>query len=81
MASDKALQKADLSLLRLADGTLTVRLSGEWKLGKQLPQGEELRGKIESAETVSRLTFDTQAMTGWDSGLITFLMYIIDLGS
>jgi phospholipid/cholesterol/gamma-HCH transport system permease protein len=81
VASDKALQKADLSLLRLADGTLTVRLSGEWKLGKQLPQGEELRGKIESAETVSRLTFDTQAMTGWDSGLITFLMDIIDLGS
>jgi len=81
VASDKALQKADLSLLRLADGTLTVRLSGEWKLGTQLPQGEELRGKIKSAETISRVTFDTQAMTGWDSGLITFLLDIIEIGS
>jgi phospholipid/cholesterol/gamma-HCH transport system permease protein len=79
--SDKALKKAELSLLRLADATLTVRLSGEWKLGKQLPQGEELRGKIESSDTVSRITIDTQAMTGWDSGLITFLLSIIEIGS
>jgi hypothetical protein len=36
-------QKAGLTLLRLADATLTVRLPGEWKLEKQLPQGDEFR--------------------------------------
>ena len=74
-------QKAELTLLRPLDATLIVRLSGEWKLGRQLQQSEKFRREIESAGTVSRITFDTQAMTGWDSGLITFLMRIIEIGS
>ena len=74
-------QKAGLIMLRLPDATLTVRLSGEWKLGRQLPQREEFLRRIESAETVSRITFDTLAMTGWDSSLITFLLDIIEIGS
>ncbi len=81
VVSDTALQKAELTLFRLPDSTLTVRVSGEWKLGRQLPEGEEFRRRIESAGTVSRITFDTKAMTGWDSGLITFLMSILELGS
>ena len=74
-------QKAELTLLRLPDATLTVRLTGEWKLGRQLPQGEEFQRRIGPADTVSRITFDTQAMRGWDSGLIIFLMHIIEIGS
>ncbi len=81
MVSDTVGQKAELTLLRLPDSTLTVRLSGEWKSGRQLPQGEDFRRQIESAGTVSRITFDTQAMTGWDSGLITFLLDITEIGS
>ncbi len=73
--------KAELTLVRLPDSTLTVRISGEWKLGRQLPQGEEFRSQIESVETVSRITFNTQAMTGWDSGLITLLLEIMEIGS
>ncbi|HET6363864.1 MAG TPA: ABC transporter permease [Nitrospirota bacterium] len=81
MVSDTALQKAELTLLRLPDAILAVRLSGEWKLGGQLPQGEDFRRQIKSTETFSRIIFDTQAMTGWDSGLMTFLMDIIEIGS
>lgn len=81
MVSDTALQKAELTLLRLPDAILAVRLSGEWKLGRQLPQGEDFRRQIKSTETVSRIIFDTQAMTGWDSGFMTFLMDIIEIGS
>ncbi len=81
MVSDTALKKAELTVLRLPDSTLSVRLSGEWKLGRQLPQREEFRRRIGSADTVRRITFDTQAMTGWDSGLIIFLMHIVDVGS
>lgn len=81
-AGDMQLEgKAELTLVGLPDATLTVRLSGEWKLGRQLPQGEEFRRRIESAEKVSRITFDTQAVTGWDSGLITFLLDITEIGS
>ena len=81
MVSDTARQKAELTLLRLPDATLVVRLSGEWKLGRQLPQGEEVRDQIGSSDTVSRISIDSQAVTGWDSGLITFLMTIIEIGS
>ncbi len=81
MASDNSLQKAELTLLRLPDAILAVHISGEWKLGRQLPQIEDFRRQIESRETVSRIIFDTQAMTGWDSGLMTFLMDIIEIGS
>src|SRR5512139_3150630 len=81
-AGDMQLEgKAELTLVSLLDATLTVRLSGEWKLGRQLPHGEEFRRQIESAGTVSRITFDTQAVTRWDSGLITFLLNILDIGS
>ena len=81
MVSDTARQKAELTLLRLPDATLVVRLSGEWKLGRQLPQGEEVRDQIGSSDTVSRISIDSQAVTGWDSGLITFLMTITEIGS
>ena len=81
VVSDTVGQKAELALLRLPDSTLAVRLSGEWKLGRQLPQGEELQLQIKSEGTVSRITFDAKAMTGWDSGLIIFLMHIIEVGS
>lgn len=81
-AGDMQLEgKAELTLVSFPDATLTVRLSGEWKLGRQLPQGDEFRRRIESAEKVSRITFDTQAMTGWDSSLITFLLDIVEIGS
>jgi len=80
MASDTVLQKADMTLLHLPDATLSVRLSGEWKLGQELPQGKAFRRQMESAGTVGRITFDTQAMTGWDNGLIIFLLNIIETG-
>jgi hypothetical protein len=34
----------------------------------QLPQGGEFRRRIESAGVVRRITFETQAVTGWNSG-------------
>lgn len=81
MVSETALSNADFTLQRLPDATLTVRLSGEWKLGRQLPQGEEFRRRLESAGLVHRISFETQDVTGWNSGLITFLLDIIEIGS
>jgi phospholipid/cholesterol/gamma-HCH transport system permease protein len=81
MVSDIALPKAGFTIQRLPDATLTVRLSGEWKLGRLLPHGGEFRCRIESEGVVRRITFDIQAVTGWNSGLITFLLDIIKVGS
>ncbi|HVN24227.1 MAG TPA: ABC transporter permease [Syntrophorhabdales bacterium] len=75
------INKPELNLLRLPDATLVVRLSGVWKLSRHLPDREEFQHQMKSAGPVSRIVFDTQALTGWDSGLITFLKYIIEAGS
>ena len=81
MISDTTSDEAAFTLVHRPDATLTVRLSGEWKLGRQLPRREDFRRQIESAGTVNRIVFDTQAVTGWDSGLITILMRIVEICS
>ena len=78
---DSTPEKTELTLLPLSNGTLTLRLSGEWKLGRQLPRPEEFRRQSEFAGAVARIVFDTKAMTGWDTGLITFLRRVTEMGS
>ena len=58
---------------RQAEDTLLMRLQGSWKIGRYLPTTDETLQKMESESNVKRLAFDTQALTGWDSGLLTFL--------
>lgn len=61
-----------------ADGALVVRVSGEWKLGSDLPRVEDLLSKIRSAARPKRISFEAGALTGWDSGLLTFLARTIE---
>ncbi len=59
-----------------AEDTLRVVLSGLWKLGHDLPLAEEILKQIESDPKVQRIRFDADDLTGWDSGLLTFLIKI-----
>jgi phospholipid/cholesterol/gamma-HCH transport system permease protein len=59
-----------------AEDTLRVVLSGLWKLGHDLPLAEEIQKQIESDPKVQRIRFDADDLTGWDSGLLTFLIKI-----
>ncbi len=59
-----------------AEDTLLVVLSGQWKLGHDLPLAEEIQKQIESDPNVQRITFDADDLSGWDSGLLTFLIKI-----
>ncbi len=61
---------------RQAGDTLLMRLQGSWKIGRPLPTTDEALHKLESESNVKRIAFDTQALTGWDSGLLTFLTNI-----
>ena len=61
-----------------AEDTRLVVLSGLWKLGYDLPLAEEFQKQIESDPNVQRITFDADNLTGWDSGLLTFLIKIKD---
>ena len=53
--------------------TLTVILSGSWKLGEPLPSTDDVRQKVESAGPIRQISFNAEKLGDWDSGLLTFL--------
>jgi len=69
----------ELSFSRPTQDTLLIRLAGNWTIGQELPSPNEVQKHLDSEPRVKRLTFDTNALTGWDSGLLTFLIKIRDL--
>jgi phospholipid/cholesterol/gamma-HCH transport system permease protein len=54
--------------------TLKVILSGDWKLGGELPGADQVQQRLEDRPGVRNLVFDTRKLATWDSGLLTFLM-------
>ena len=63
-----------VSVSRAADSTLLIRLSGPWHLTRDVPSAAILRQELESASALKTVSFDTSALTHWDSGLIAFLV-------
>ena len=59
--------------------TLRIRLSGDWKITDRLPDAKEVAKQIASGVRVKKVGFNTEALAGWDSGLITFLLKVFDL--
>jgi phospholipid/cholesterol/gamma-HCH transport system permease protein len=51
-----------------------LRLSGNWRIEQPIPSSEEVERQLKSDPAVQEIAFDTSAVTGWDSGLLTFLM-------
>ena len=68
----------EMSFSRQPDDTLLVRLSGNWSMHEGLPSVTEVQKAVESGPRVQRIAFDTRGVTGWDTGLLTFLTKIID---
>lgn len=62
-----------------SDGTLLVSLVGNWKLSGDLPSADGVRKEIESRSQVKRLAFDATGLLVWESGLLTFLLGLIQL--
>jgi phospholipid/cholesterol/gamma-HCH transport system permease protein len=68
---------ADARLERSSDGTLLVSLVGNWKLSGDLPSANSVRKEIESGSKVKRLAFNATGLLEWESGLLTFLVGVI----
>ena len=66
----------EMTLQKTAQDTLTVALSGSWKLTEQLPSADEVRQKLEAAPGIGRVAFDSRQLAGWDSGLLIFLTQV-----
>ncbi len=72
---------AQLTARKTADDTLTVFLSGKWTLDQPLPDIIELKKALTADNAVRTLSFDTQTLQEWDSGLLVFLIKARDLAS
>ena len=58
-----------------------MEFSGSWRLQDEVPRSPTWNSRSTAAPRVQRLTFETTALTAWDSGLVTFVLDILDLGA
>jgi phospholipid/cholesterol/gamma-HCH transport system permease protein len=71
--------RGEMHVSHASEGTLLVRLSGSWTLQSERPAVAELQQQLGAEAGVQRLTFDTQDLGAWDSGLLTLLRKIEEL--
>ncbi len=66
--------------LQVSDQTLKVALSGDWQGqgGQSVFSG--ITPQLNDTQRAARMVFDASAVTAWDSGLLTFLIKLIDHG-
>ena len=68
----------ELKIHRQPDESFVIHLGGDWKLENKLPDTGEVQKQLESGPKAARVSFETQSLAGWDSGLLIFLIKIID---
>ncbi len=76
--AEKAPEKCTVSFNRPTDDTLSILFSGSWKIRTGIPPIDNLQNEIESNPNIKRIVIDTQEITDWDSGLLTFLIKVND---
>ncbi|MDA8239350.1 MAG: ABC transporter permease [Nitrospiraceae bacterium] len=69
---------SELGFDRPDNYTFIVHLAGDWKLSGKLPEAGEVQKQLESGTKAAKMAFDAQGLTGWDSGLLTFLLKVIE---
>jgi phospholipid/cholesterol/gamma-HCH transport system permease protein len=68
-----------MAFRRLPNDELRIQLSGRWTLAEGVPSIDTVWTEREKVPPPRRVTFDTQAVTDWDSTLPTFLRGLLDL--
>jgi phospholipid/cholesterol/gamma-HCH transport system permease protein len=74
--AEKVPEKSTLNFNRLVDNSLSITFSGSWKIGEGIPSISNLQNQIESDPAIKHVSIDTQEITEWDSGLLTFLIKV-----
>jgi phospholipid/cholesterol/gamma-HCH transport system permease protein len=74
--AEVSVAESQLSLTRPENGALLIGLSGDWRIGHDLPNADGVRKEIESGPGLRTVSFDTSGITGWDSNLLTFMLKV-----
>jgi phospholipid/cholesterol/gamma-HCH transport system permease protein len=67
----------ELQFKNPAADTLQVSLSGHWRLQDRLPSLDDFERALAAARGLRHVTFDTQGVAAWDTGLVSFVMKIL----
>ncbi|MGH7335087.1 MAG: MlaE family ABC transporter permease [Candidatus Rokuibacteriota bacterium] len=67
----------ELQFKRPAADTLQVSLSGYWRLQDHLPPLDDFERALAATPGVRRVSFDAQGVAAWDTGLVSFVMKIL----
>ena len=59
-----------------SDSTLMLRLSGPWHLSRDLPSASLVIPELVKQPAPRRVSFDASELSGWDSGLVSFLLEV-----
>ena len=70
-----------LTFERPSEDRVLVRIAGEWKLKNSLPVADEVMTEMRAGPKVRQIAFEAGELKGWDSGLLTFLIRVMDLCS
>src|SRR5215468_5847973 len=70
-----------LEVTRGPDGTLVVRLAGAWSLESGLPGMKPVEQALAADPPPRAVTFDTEALGHWNSGVLAFLTKVDDLAT
>jgi phospholipid/cholesterol/gamma-HCH transport system permease protein len=69
----------EMHMEKAGESGLLLILTGEWKLANSLPSPQALEGRLSVGQQITRADFDASGLTGWDSGLLTFLLSVMDI--
>ena len=75
IAKAKSVQ-GTVSFDRIGDATLLVHLAGPWHLRRDVPSPALALRELAATPAPKRISFDASGLTGWDSGLVSFLAQI-----
>jgi phospholipid/cholesterol/gamma-HCH transport system permease protein len=70
-----------LGFSRPKEGELIVQLSGNWTIGQKLPPESDFQTQLKAPPPVQRITFDSREVKGWDTGLLSFVIKVLEHGS
>lgn len=70
-----------LNFSQPAPDSLLLNLGGTWKIGTIVHSVDNVRKECEARAGIKHLSFDSHALTGWDSTFLTFIMGVIELCS
>ena len=74
MSAESPIAEPQLRVSHLTEGALKLKFSGSWRLQSNLPSPAQMEKEILSEPSVRRITFDTEEITEWDTGLLVCLI-------